>query len=75
MHTCELTDRRLINRKWFSLLILAVGVLVAMGVPICADDIKPVNLARLSIAKVYASSGRKGAKGVQKLFDGSNYED
>jgi len=35
------------------------------------ENNKLFNLGRLSIARVYASSERKGSHGIQKVFDGS----
>src|SRR5690349_6133801 len=51
-----------------SLLILTITLFI---LNIASAENQAINLSRLPIARVYASSERKGSHGIQKIFDGS----
>ncbi len=64
------TNRQSSHYSRYAVLVAVLSVFCRLNVVRAQETNKPVNLGRLSIARVYASSERKGAHGIQKIFDG-----
>src|ERR1700731_2304338 len=51
--------------------IKTLAAFLFLASQMCLADSNTINLGKLSIARVYSSSERHGAHGIQKIFDGS----